>query len=167
MSFIFNRDKFGRVLGNGAAGRDDGRDGLALPADAVDGDGVLRRRFQPLQMREHADPGCDDGGKFCTRHDGDDAGQALGRGYVDTCDFRMGMRRAQEHGMRHPRQFDVADIESAPLHQPLEIGPRHHLADIGIRPIQLRENFGIGCGDGHGLRPLRARAVVSTASTMA
>ncbi len=41
--------------------------------------------------------------------------------------------------MRHPRQFHVADIGPAPLHQPVEVWPRHGLADIGIRPIENRE----------------------------
>ena len=142
---IFNGDDFGGVLGDGAAGRHHGRDGLALPADAVDRDRVLRRGFETLQMREHADPWRDDGRKLLAGHDRDDAGQpSAPRVGVDPDDFRMGMRRAQEHHMRHPRQFHVADIKPAPLHQPLEVGPRDHLADIGIRPIELRERLRIG-----------------------
>ena len=86
---------------------------------------------------------------------------------VDADDFRMGMRRAQEHDMRHARQLHIADIKPASLHQPLEVRPRHGLADIGIRPIQHRKNVGICRCDRHGLRPMRARAVVSTASIMA
>ena len=164
---VFDRDEFRRVLGDGAAGRHDGRDGLALPADAVDRDRMLRRRFEALQMREHADPGRDDGRKLLAGHDGDDAGQPPRLGGVDSDDFRMGMGRAQEHHMRHARQFHVADIESASLHQPLEVGARDHLADVGIRPIELGENFGIRGCHGHGRRPARSRAVVSTASTMA
>ena len=41
--------------------------------------------------------------------------------------------------MRHPRQLHVADIEPAPLHQPIEVRPRHRLADIGVRPVEHRE----------------------------
>ena len=139
--FIFDAHGFGGVLGNGAAGRHDGRDGFALPADAIDRDRMLRRRFEALQMREHADPGRDDGGELLAGHDGDDAGhlRAALASIVD--DLRVGMGRTQEHHMRHPRQFHVADIEPAPLHQPLEVGPRDHLADIGIRPIELRKDF--------------------------
>ena len=66
--------RFGSILGQGPAGRDHGRDRLALPADPIDRDRVLRRRFQALQMREHADPGRDDGGKFLSGDDSDDAG---------------------------------------------------------------------------------------------
>ena len=45
--------------------------------------------------------------------------------------------------MRHARQLDVADIEPAPLHQPLEVRPRHRLADIGVRPVERGKRFGI------------------------
>ena len=45
--------------------------------------------------------------------------------------------------MRHARQLHVADIEPAPLHQPIEIRPRHRLADIGIRPVEHRKRFGL------------------------
>ena len=69
--------------------------------------------------------------------------------------------------MPHPRQFDVADVETATLHQPIEVRSRHHLADIGVRPIEYRQNFGIGRCGGHDWRPARRRAVLSTASTMA
>ena len=42
---ILNRDDFGGILGDGAARRHHGGDGLALPADAVDRDRVLRARI--------------------------------------------------------------------------------------------------------------------------
>ena len=118
-------------------------------------------------MREHADPWRDDGGEFLPGHDGNHAGHALGGGCVDAKDFRMRMRRAQEHDMRHPWQFDVADVEPAALQQPFEIGPRHGLADIGVRPVQHRKRIGIAAFRRHGARPIRARAVLSTASMMA
>ncbi len=73
---IFNGDDFGGVLGDGAARRHDGGDGLALPADTVDRDRMLRRGFEPLHMRQHADPGRDDGGKLLAGHDRDDARHA-------------------------------------------------------------------------------------------
>ena len=76
---ILDRDMLGGVLGRGAAGRHDGRDRFALPADAIDRDGALRRGFQALQMREHADPRRDDGGEFLPGHDGDHARHLLGR----------------------------------------------------------------------------------------
>ena len=43
---ILDKDGLGGVLGKRATGRDHGRDGFALPADAIDRDGVLRRRFE-------------------------------------------------------------------------------------------------------------------------
>ena len=69
--------------------------------------------------------------------------------------------------MRHARQLDVADIESAPLHQPVEIRPRHRLADIGVRTVQRRKRFRFFLCRCHGKRPARACAVVSMASTIA
>ena len=68
-------------------------------------------------------------------------GILLGAPGVDRNDLRMGMRRAHEHHMRHPRQLHVADIETAPLQQPIEIGPRHRLADVGVRPVQFRQGL--------------------------
>ena len=164
---VFNPHEFGRVLGHGATGGDDGGDGLALPADPIDRDRMLRRRFEALQMRKHADPWRNDGCKFHASHNGDDSGQPARLRGVDLDDLRMGMGRAQKHHMRHARQFHIADIKSPALHQPLEVWTRDHFADVGVRPIELGENFGIGRCHGHGWDPARRRAVVSTASIMA
>jgi hypothetical protein len=164
---VFDRDQFRGILGEGAAFRHDGGDRFALPADAVDRNRMLRRRFEAFHMGEHADPRRDHIGQLPAGHDRDDAGQPLGGIGIDRDDFGVRMRRAQEHHMRHPGQVDVADIEPAALHQPLEVGPRHGLADIGIRPVQHRKNSGVFRCIRHGLDPRRRRAVVSTASMMA
>ena len=164
---VFNPHEFGCVLGHRATGCHDGGDGLALPADPIDRDRMLRRRLEALQMREHANPGRDDGRKLRASHNGDDAGQPPRLCCIDSDDFRVRMGRAQEHRMRHARQFHIADVKSPPLHQPLEVRARDHLADVGVRPIELGENFGIGRCHGHGWDPARRRAVVSTASIMA
>ena len=76
---VFHRDEFRGILGYRAAGRHDGRDGLTLPADAINRDRMLRRRLQTLQMRQHADPRRDDRRKLFAGHDGDNARQALRR----------------------------------------------------------------------------------------
>ncbi len=128
---------------------------------------LLRRGFQAFQMREHTDPRRDDGGKFFARNDGDNARQALRRADLNCHDPGMCMRRAQEHQMRHAREFHVADIEPAPLHQPIEIRPRHRLADVGVRPVEHRKRLATCQPPGHHLRSFRERAVVSIASTMA
>jgi hypothetical protein len=164
---VFNRDHFRRILSDGAAVRHDGRDRLAMPAGTLDSDGVLRRRFETLQMREHANPGRNNSGELIACYDGDDSRQPPCLGTVDGDDARMGIWGAQEYHVAHARQFHVANIESASLHQPFEIRAWNHLADIGVRPIKLGEYFGIGGCDGHGRRPARIRAVVSTASIMA
>jgi hypothetical protein len=54
--FVIDGDERAGVFGFGARAGNDGTDRLPLPAGAVDGDGVLRRRFQALQVRQHADP---------------------------------------------------------------------------------------------------------------
>jgi len=124
-------------------GRHNGGDGLALPAHTINRNRVLRRRFEALQMREYADPGRNNRCKLRAGHDGDDAGQPPRLRGVDADNFRVRMRRAQEHHMGHPRQFHIADIQPAPLHQPLEVGPRHHFADIGVRPSSSERIYGI------------------------
>ena len=169
---IVDRNQFGGVLGNRAAGRHDRGDRLALPADMIDRDRALRRRFEPLHVREHADPRRDDGGEFLPGHDSDHALDAFGRRGVDAGDFGVRIGRAQIHDMGHARQLDVADIEPPPLHQAIEVRPRHRLADIGVRPVQHRKAVRIFGGRGHGMRsdvalPARACAARSTASTMA
>src|SRR5580700_6504541 len=118
-------------------------------------------------MREHADPGRNDFGELLARNDGDDPGHLPRDAWVDPGDLRVGVRRAQEHHVRHPRQLHVADIETSPLHQPIEIGTRYRLPDVGIRPIEHGKSLGIGPYLRHDERPFRALAVVSTASTMA
>ena len=85
--FIFDRDVFRGVLGDGAAGRHDGRDRFALPAHPVDRDRMLRRGFQALHMREHADPRRDDGRKLLAGDDGDHARHALCRIGIDATIF--------------------------------------------------------------------------------
>jgi len=138
---VSDRDDFGSVFRGSAACGHHGGNGLALPADTADRDCPLGRGLQPLQMREHADPRRDDGRQFLTGDDGDHARHLFRRARVDCNNVRVRMRRADKHYMRHPRQLQVADVKSAPLHQPIEIWPRHHLADVGIRPIERRERL--------------------------
>ena len=122
---------------------------LALPAGAVDGDGVLRRRLDALEVGEHADPGRDHLGELGA---GDDCGHArrffrLRR--CDVCEPRMRVRRAQECDVQHARQGDVADILPAPLRQPRQVRPRYRAADIGIRPVECGEAGRLVVGDFH------------------
>src|SRR5436305_11463399 len=99
--FIFDGYNFGRVLGNSAAASDDGGDRFALPADTIDCERMLRRRFETLQMREHADPRRDDRREFCASYDRDDPADLPRLRDIDAEDLRMRMRRAQEHDMHH------------------------------------------------------------------
>ncbi len=61
---VLDVDDFRRILGDRPARRHDGCNSFALPADAIDRDSMLRCGLQAFQMREHADPGRDDGGEF-------------------------------------------------------------------------------------------------------
>ena len=142
-------DQFAGVLGLRARARDHGADRLALPAGALDRDRRLRRGFQALEMREHADPGRHDLGEFGAGDDRDDAGRFLRRVGFDRLDARMRVRRAHEGDMRHARQRDVADILPASLRQPLQIRPRHRAADIGIRPVERGQHGRGVVGDFH------------------
>ena len=80
---VVDLDQLAGVLGLGARARDHGADRFALPAGAIDGDGVLRRRLDALEMREHADPGRDHLGELRAGDDGDHARRLFRRRGVD------------------------------------------------------------------------------------
>ena len=164
---VCHLDQFAGIFGLGARARDHGADGFALPAGDIDGDGRLRRRFEALEMREHADPGRHDFRQLGTGDHGDHAGRFLRRVGFDADDARVCMRRAHESHMRHARQRDIADILPAPLREPLQIRPRHRAADIRVRPVEGAEHGRGVVGDFHRFAPARACATDSTASTMA
>ena len=147
--FVIHFNQRASVFGFGAAARHDGAHRLALPAGAIDGDGVLRRRFDALEMREHADPRRDHLGKLGAGDDRDHAGRFLCFRRFDVFDAGVRVRRAHEGDMRHARQHDVGDILAAALRQPRQIWPRHRAADIGIRPIERGEAGRLVGGDFH------------------
>jgi hypothetical protein len=118
-------------------------DRLALPAGARDRDGMLRRRFDAFEMREHAHPRRDHVRKLRAGNDGDHARRFLDLLGRDVFDARVRVRRAQESDMRHARQHDVADILPAPLRQSRQIRPRYRAADIGVRPVERSEARGL------------------------
>ena len=163
--FILDGDKRASVLGKRAGLRDHRGDRLALPAGTVDGDGVLRRRFDAFEMGEHADPRRDDFRKLDAGDHRHHARRLFRRRGVDVLNARMGVRRAQKSDMRHARQDDVADILAAPLRQAREIRPRHRAADIGVRPIERRQARRLVVGDFH--FTALACATDSIASTIA
>ena len=164
---VLDVDPLGRILRRRPRLGDDGRHRLALPAGALHGDGVLRRRFQSLQMRQHADPGRAYLGQLGARDDRDDARHPLGISGVDRGDAGMGVRRAQVDHMRHARQHHVADILPPALHQAGEVRARHGAADIAVRPVEHRETRMRVVRVSHAVAPARLRTVASTASTMA
>src|SRR5690606_2129635 len=154
---VIDLDQFGSVLGKGARARDDRAYGFPPPAGALDGERVLRRRLDALEVCEDADPRRDDLRKVRPGDHGYDARRllrGLGADCENTC---MGVRRAHKGDMRHARQYDIADEGSAPLRKPREVRPWHRSADIGVRPVERRE---AGCdviGDFHCISPVRLR----------
>ena len=110
---------------------------------------MLRRRFDALEMREHANPGRDHLGKLGAGNDGDDSECFLRFRRFDIFDARMGVRRAHKRDMHHARQNDVGNILAAALREPRQIGPRHRAADIGIRPIERGQAGRLVVGDFH------------------
>ncbi len=134
--FVFDSHHRAGVFRLRAAARHDRADGFALPAGALDGDGVLRRRFDALEMGQHTDPRRDHLCELGAGDDGDNAGRFLCLGGRNFLDPRMGVRRTHKSDVNHARQRNVADILAAALRQPRQIGPRHRTADIGIRPVE-------------------------------
>jgi len=122
---VFDLHEFAAVLGLGARARNDGADRFACPAGAIDGDGVLRRRLDALQVREHADPGGDDLRQFGAGHHRNHARRLFRRGRIDSLDARVRMRRADKRHVRHARQRHVGDELGAALQQPAHVGPRY------------------------------------------
>ena len=164
--FVFDLHQLAGILGLGACARHHGADRLALPARAADRDGVLRRRLDALEMCEHADPRCDDFGQFFAGDNGDDARRLLCGRRIDALDVGVGVRRAHERHVRHPRQHHVADELRAALREPSQVWPRYRTADVGIRTVERGEGGGVVLTDFHFLPP-RACATASIASTMA
>ena len=66
-------DQRRRILRQGPALGDDGDHRLALPGRLFERQGVLRRRFQAFEMRQHPDPGVVNFGEFPPRDDRDHA----------------------------------------------------------------------------------------------
>ena len=146
---VVDLDQCAGIFRFGARTRHHGADGLALPAGAIGGDGVLRRRFDAFEMGEHADPRRDHLGELHAGNDGDDARRFLCFRCLDVCDARMRVRRTHEGDVHHARQHHVADILAAALRQARQIRPRHRAADIRIRPVEGGKAGGLVGRDFH------------------
>ena len=165
--FVIHRHGFGGILGERPAGRDNRRHRLALPTGAINRDRVLRSRFETLEMGQDADPRRNHFRQFRAGDDRDDAGHRLCRGRIDIQDLGMRIGRAQEYRMRHARQHHVAHILPTPLQQPIKVWARYRLSDVRIRAVQNRKTGLLFGAAAHRACSERARAVASTASTIA
>ena len=160
---VVDLDQLQRILGDRPALGNDCNHRLPGPDHAVERQRQLRCRGHALEMVERAGPGRAD---LCEIVTGRNEMHAFERARlldIDGDDLRMRMRAAQERGMQHPRQPEVADIAPAPGEQPLGVRARHGAADIGIRAIER------GQRRAHVAPPLslRALATASMASTIA
>ena len=156
-------DELRPVLRLRPALRDDRGHRLALPGRRIQGQRVLRRGLQPLQMGEHPDPGVMDLGELTAGHDRDYPRGRLRRIDPYRPDPGMGMGGAHERDVSRPLALDVVDEGAAALREPRRVRARDGAADVGVGTIQepaIRNQVG------HDASPVRARAI-STASTIA
>ena len=117
---VFDTDALGGVAGGRDAVGDDHRDRVAdMQHLAARQQTVLRRLLHRVAVFPGDSSGAQDavelvGGDVFAHEDRGDAGALHRLGRVDRDDLRMGMGRAQEHGMQPPWSHDVVDIAPAP-----------------------------------------------------
>ena len=160
---VVDFDQSDGVLGLGSGLRDDGGDGFALPAGPVHGDGVLRRRFEALQMGEYADPGGAVLGQLAARDDANNAWRILRCLGVRDFNFCVREGTAAKGDVHHARQRQVVGVGAAAFQQPFGARARDALADEGVRPVEDREGRFLAHDD----PSPRCRPTVSMASTIA
>ncbi len=131
-------DELHRVLGLAARLGDHRGAGFALPARALDGDRVLRRRLDSLQVREHRHPGRAVLGHRASVEDADDPGLLERFGEIELADLGVGVRAAEEGDVRKARKAQIVDEGAAALQQALRVGPRHALADVALVDLGAR-----------------------------
>ena len=159
--FPFGLDQGGGVFCLGAALRHHGGHGLALPDGAAIGQRRLRRRFQALEMRQHADPRRHHRGEVNRRQHRHHAGHGGSGGDIER-EARMRVGAAQIGHVNQPRQPQIIHIAPATGDQPRRRLARAGAADPGIGAIRRAEDT-----VRHGGAPARSRATLSMASTMA
>ena len=91
---------------------------LAVPAGAIDGHRILRRRLHAGEAGQCADPRARAHlGELGPGHHLDDARRARGGAGIDAHDARMRMGAAHERGVHHARQRDVVGVGAASGHR--------------------------------------------------
>ena len=163
--FPVDEDFLGGVLGLGARSRHDHRHRLAGPAGAVDGHGILRRRFHAGKAGERADPGAGaEFREFGARHDEMDARRALRLRRIDGKNSGVGERAPHEGGVEHAREREVVGVAAAAGDGALGPVAGEGAADVAVGFAEQ----GVEGLVAHGRPPFaRASSVVATASTMA
>ena len=128
--FPFDLDVLQGVLRLGAGVGHHSHHRLTLPAGAVNGHGVLRRRFDARQMGERSDPGLAHLRKVGPVVHREHAGHHAGKVALYAGDAGVRHRRAPKHHVGHARQFNIVYILATPFGQAFDILPRQGLADV-------------------------------------
>ena len=131
-------DQLRGVLGLTARLGDHRRHRLALPAGALDRDGVLRRRLDAFQMREHRDPRRAVLRDCAAVEDSNNPWRSQTSLEVEALDLGVSVRAAEERHMRKARKAQIVDERAAPLQQALRIRARHALTDIALVELRAR-----------------------------
>ena len=157
---ILDLDQIAGILGDIARFGGDRDDRFADMAHLVLRDAMLvHRRVGPARQR------AGDLRRLGAGHDAQHAGQRFRLALIDTDDFRMGMRAAQNGGMGHVRKICVVGENAAADQQPRVLDPLHALADIVIRVARL---FGLPAFRNKGVQThLPAPRMVAAADSMA
>src|SRR5262245_34219163 len=86
---ILDQYGFCCVLGLRSAGRHHTRDGLTLPAHAIDGDRMLEGGFEALEIGKYTHPWRDDGGKLLSGDNRDHPRHSFRGERINLKNFRM------------------------------------------------------------------------------
>ena len=155
----FDHHEFRRILRRGPARGDDGDDGLALEAGAVDRHDMLDRGLVAGAVRGHGMHRLADVREIGAGDDADHAVRRQSRGRVDAQNPRMAIGAPHERHMQHVRDRDVVRITAPAVNQAAHVRARDPLADKGVGTESPVARTAHAAG--------RAFEAASTASTMA
>ena len=142
--FVLDRYKVCSILRDGPIRGEDHRNRLALPANPVHRERILRRRAQAGEMGQNANVRLYDRNQILAGKNRDDARMGARLRRMQRGDAGVGVGRAQNCGMHHAGQLQVVDESAASFKQSPRVGSRDGLADIAVRAVEDSK------GSGHG-----------------
>jgi hypothetical protein len=166
---VVDDDLLGRVARRCQAVGDDHRDRVADMADTLDRQHRMRRllhrravlRIDQPAAGQAADPL---GRQVLAGEHRDDAGRRFGRAGVDTVEAGIGVRAAQDIGVKLARPVDVVGIGPLAGQEPVILAPPDRRADRSIS--HCRYSAATPWGFGAGASPRMTAAPSAIASTM-